>query len=119
MIDLEMVFLTLDYWVHWIGLESGFIEKTNKDDFTEGLHYYDGYNMTFWYALNHEWYKMNDKMYAWSHSQFIYEPPNEVFDNPAPQYHTFRLAVMSVLYLVSGLSATIVILALSNHARAC
>jgi hypothetical protein len=25
MIDLEVVFLTLDYWVHWIGLEREFI----------------------------------------------------------------------------------------------
>jgi hypothetical protein len=119
MIDLGMVFLALDYWVHWIGLESEFIEKTNKGHCTEGLHYYDGYNMTFWYALNHEWYKMNDKMYAKARSEFVYEPPNEVFDYPSSQYYIFRFVVMSVLYLVSSLSVTIVILALSNHARTC
>jgi hypothetical protein len=47
---------------------------------TEGLMYYDGYGMNFWYALNHNFYQMNNKKYAYTGCVEPYEEPRDFVD---------------------------------------
>ena len=76
--------LIFDYWKIWMTVP----EETNlwvqshswEGDGWEGLTYYDGYWMTFWYALNHDWYKMNDRQYAHTGCKHPYEEPRDFED---------------------------------------
>ena len=48
--------------------------------YDEGLSYYDGEWMTFWYALNHEWYKFNNKKYAYTGCDEEYVEPRDLWE---------------------------------------
>ena len=72
----ELIFYN---WKIWMTVP----EKTNLWCHSwgwEGLTYYDGYHMSFWYALNHEWYKMNNKKFAFTGCDEVYEEPRDFED---------------------------------------
>lgn len=76
---MKLTKLIFDYWKIWMTVP----EETNVWCHSwkwEGLTYYDGYWMTFWYALNHEWYKMNDKHLAYTGCDEFYEEPRDFED---------------------------------------
>lgn len=60
---MKLTKMIFDYWCHWMRLDSEDNDCVNKWN-TEGISYYDGYNVTFFYLLNVRWYEMNDKLYA-------------------------------------------------------
>ena len=60
---MNLTKIIIEHWKIWMGVP----EETNAfGSYDEGLSYYDGEWMTFWYSLNHEWYKMNNKKYAYT-----------------------------------------------------
>lgn len=76
---MNLTRMIFDYWRHWLTLREDTILYALEVD-TEGLFFYDWYNMTFWYALNHEWYKMNNKLYAYTGCKESYEEPMDFTD---------------------------------------
>jgi len=46
----------------------------------EGLGFYDGELMTFWYALNYNFYKMNNKKYAFTGCEEPFVEPRDLWD---------------------------------------
>ena len=69
---MKLTKMILDYWKHWMLLDSEDNDYINKW-YAEGISYYDGYNATFWYILNIRWYEMNDKLYAFTGCKEPYE----------------------------------------------
>lgn len=60
---MKLTKMIFDYWKIWMIVP----EETNVwGSYNEGLGFYDGYNASFWYALNYNFYKMNNKKYAYT-----------------------------------------------------
>lgn len=76
---MKLTELIFYHWKIWMNVP----EKTNEWCYSwgwEGLTYYDGYCMSFWYALNHDWYKMNNKKFAFTGCDEAYEEPRDFED---------------------------------------
>lgn len=74
---MKLTQMIFDYWKIWMRVP----EETNVfGSYYEGLSYYDGEWMTFFYILNHEWYKMNNKKYAFTGCDEAYEEPRDFED---------------------------------------
>jgi hypothetical protein len=76
---MKLTRMIFDYWKTWMSvpLESNIWANEVLD---EGITYFDGYCMSFWYCLNHDWYKMNNKMYAYTGCVEPYEEPRDFMD---------------------------------------
>ena len=57
------------------------IHFQSKPDYPsiEGIQYYDGWNATFWYMLNHEWFLMNNRLTSAMHCTEVYEEPADIY----------------------------------------
>ena len=60
---MKLTKLIIEHWKIWMTVP---VATNIFGSYDEGLTYYDGEWMTFWYSLNHEWYKMNNKKYAYT-----------------------------------------------------
>jgi uncharacterized membrane protein YbaN (DUF454 family) len=66
----------------------------------EGLHYYDGYNATFWYILNLSWYKMNDRLYANTFNTQPFDPYLRDFDQDHLEENGYVREVLAMRCLI-------------------
>ena len=71
---MKLTKLIFEHWKIWMRVP---VETNVWSSYNEGLSYYDGEWMTFFYALNHDWYKMNNKMYAYTGCEDPYVEPRD------------------------------------------
>ena len=78
---MKLTKMIFDYWKYHIEcpVETHVYFHKNEPD-GEGLHYYDGYNASFWYMLNVEWYRMNNKLFARTNNTEPFDPYLRDFD---------------------------------------
>lgn len=74
---MKLTKLIIEHWKIWMSVP---VATNIFGSYDEGLSYYDGEWMTFWYALNHEWYKFNNKMYAYTGCLEPYTEPRDFDD---------------------------------------
>ena len=74
---MKLTKLIIEHWKIWMTVP---VATNIFGSYDEGLSYYDGEWMTFWYSLNHEWYKMNNKMYAYTGCDEEYVEPRDFED---------------------------------------
>jgi hypothetical protein len=60
---MNLTKIIIEHWKIWMSVP---VATNIFGSHNEGLSYYDGEWMTFFYALNHEWYKMNNKKFAFT-----------------------------------------------------
>lgn len=74
---MKLTKIIIEHWKIWMTVP---VETNIFGSYDEGLSYYDGEWMTFFYALNHDWYKMNNKKYAFTGCDEAYEEPRDFED---------------------------------------
>lgn len=68
--------LIFKYWVAWMTFPGDQYKEVEELLDDEGLIWYDGWNATFWWVINHGWYRMNDKLTS-TRDVGSYEEPND------------------------------------------
>jgi len=66
--------IIIEHWKIWMSVP---VATNIFGSYDEGLQYYNGEWMTFWYALNYNFYKMNNKMYAYTGCEQPFVEPRD------------------------------------------
>lgn len=60
---MKLTKIIIEHWKIWMTVP---VATNIFGSYDEGLGFYDGYLLSFWYALNYNYYKMNNKKYAYT-----------------------------------------------------